>query len=366
MSKLTITVAVATGALITLAVSAVVRARQNGNDSEEEPLNAAFRVQSSKAAPTRCTFLPSDEMHESKPQSPSYRGGCLEHVTHFKTEDGKPPPLSLFVRQQQGGSPPSWSVDGFFVGQSAHFQLTPYTPRVAGGPASRVQLYDVRTDSGENPCEDQEYEVTESERPEASWLADLKGKAIAVPGYWKDGKWHSEREDGSKSEFTLSCMSGVMAKCLLWGFTVWSEQGGDKLERLHRACVYASRADYANDRDSSYTCKNTEVDIQDREGILKKGNNKALQFESLWNENGLVCLARPRYMGCGKQLHEDGFSVDPTGALVNAKPCREPDGSPDSWQDGALIAVASSPANAVYVDGDPNPRCPSLRGAGCN
>lgn len=331
MNKLALPTAVATVVLITLAIQ----------DAEGKQPQADTRT---------CSFLPKDSPHESKPQSPEYRGGCLEPVTHVDLENGGRLPWSFFTGATGKGAAPSpLQVLGHHGDQKIRIDLQPVV--VKGHPFGQVRFYKASIGAGEDLCKEETYDVTKEDGLSPTLIEQLRGTAVAVPGYWDDkGNWHAPAlGTGGASRGSLSCMSGVMAKCLLWGFVPWKSVKGKSLEPLHRACVRGARAHYLGNQNTSYTCRKKIIGISDRLGIQKKGR-KPLQFESLWSEDGLECLARPRYPACADELSKAGLQAKP-------QQCVDPSTSKGGWGK-ALIAISSSPDAEVSV-------CPSRKEAKC-
>jgi hypothetical protein len=94
--------------------------------------------------------------------------------------------------------------------------------------------------------------------------------------------------------FDLTCISGVVAKCIRWGYRFWEEQpGGPPLRSLHHACVRMARADYGGDGQAA-TRDGTMIDLYDRFGIQTPERLPSMTFEAAWGVEGAVCVAHPR------------------------------------------------------------------------
>jgi|EndMetStandDraft_3_1072993.scaffolds.fasta_scaffold195835_2 hypothetical protein len=94
--------------------------------------------------------------------------------------------------------------------------------------------------------------------------------------------------------FNLTCISGVVAKCVRWGYRFWEEQpGGPPLHVLHHACTHMARADYGGDGVPT-TRDGTTIDLYDRFGIQKSERLPSMTFEAAWGVDGAICVARPR------------------------------------------------------------------------
>lgn len=359
MKNLAVIAALVVSAVITGAFAVTSKAPVN-----PAPKKAAspsdVRMQSLVEA---CSFLRPGGPLESKPQSPDYRGGCLEYLPHVELESRASLALSLFTGASGDGSLlPKWSARAHYGGSMVRLQMEPVN--VGAHPFGPVQFYKVRTEQGTDLCKDQAYDVVpeSSDRLEASLLENLRGTAVAIPGYWEDKAWHPSAVNApGATSFSLSCVSGAMAKCALWGYAPWAQRDGVSLEDFHVACVQAVRAKYLQPYDTSYTCRGTVIDIYDRLGILKKDSkNTSFRFESRWRKDGLDCLAESRFPICMKD------ELATLGMTATGGECTDPDLT--GWPAGVLIAVRSSPSNRVV---DPHetqrgPVCPNRLEDGCD
>ncbi len=278
---------------------------------------------------------------DSKSQSPALKGKCLEPVD--------------YVVETQPGEFRARLMDTFAL-EGGSRELGPITLRSAGkdetNPVnSDVPLYEPLY-KGVNLCEGEAYAVTGMERTRAAEqghlprLEGLRGKAMLVPGYWKQGRWQAPIP-GGKPVSTLACMTGVIAKCVHWGYIPgFLFQGNTDLGPFHHACVQAARALYTEDKTKSFTCSGTEFDIYDALNIQRK-TMESTAFESLWNEEGLVCIARSRWGMCEGELQQANVSLAP-GQCTD--PVKEPG---QVWQAStplqraALIAISSAPGRSA-------------------
>ncbi len=73
------------------------------------------------------------------------------------------------------------------------------------------------------------------------------------------------------AEFSVSCVSGVQAKCLRWGYRPWAKAplGGQPLAPYYNACIRAARADYCGD-DQPTTRDGTLIDLYDQVGVQQR------------------------------------------------------------------------------------------------
>jgi hypothetical protein len=112
---------------------------------------------------------------------------------------------------------------------------------------------------------------------------------LFVPGIWDEsGKRHDSVASGVDTSF--SCTTGVIAKCVAWGYRPWT-QG----EAIHEACTRMARADYCGDG-VPHTENGTMIDMYDVRGIQTPVANDGMTFEAGWGPNGAVCVREPRYV----------------------------------------------------------------------
>ncbi|MDC0711744.1 ADYC domain-containing protein [Stigmatella sp. ncwal1] len=259
----------------------------------EEPLPARERpVIEDPRCPfgTRHSQLPTRAVLDSRPQSPLYRGGCLEHIVFLKgsLKDGmfsNGQAEAFFRRNPSTGVRPSASV--------RLMRKSRYTLHKVN---SWLTAYEV-TFEGTNLCAESLYQPgAEGElAPEPP-----SGTALLIPGYWdeSDGIWRAQYK--GENVFTAACYDGTVAKCAHWGYVPWGTYAGKSLQPYHQACVPAARAEY--DHVKAYTCANTAIDIFDNLGLLRRSEDSGFSFESRWNAKGLKCVARPRWKGCETDL----------------------------------------------------------------
>lgn len=107
------------------------------------------------------------------------------------------------------------------------------------------------------------------------------------------------RYRGGSNRFSLSCVSGVQAKCLRWGYEPWrsAPDTGVSLLGHYNACLQLARADYCGD-DTPTTRDGTMIDVYDRDGVQAPETEPALieglAFEAGWNADGAVCVHHAR------------------------------------------------------------------------
>lgn len=96
--------------------------------------------------------------------------------------------------------------------------------------------------------------------------------------------------------FSLSCISGVQAKCLRWGYAPWrtAPNSGESLQPHFEACLRLARADYCGNGESS-TRDGTLIDVYDHVGVQQpEPDMPELVFEAGWTPEGAICVHHTR------------------------------------------------------------------------
>jgi hypothetical protein len=185
----------------------------------------------------------------------------------------------------RGGAPDGTRLSGvelqgvlvpFFVaeGKLAWLRIAAAEPHP---DAPELTLYSLQTATGENPCG-----------------AGVSG--LFVPGIWDEsGARHASVDHhGIASDVSYSCTTGVIAKCVAWGYAPWSA-GSD----MHQTCTRLARADYCGNG-VPHTENGTKIDVFDTRGIQSPVDAPELSFEAGWGTNGALCVSEPRYVDVDK------------------------------------------------------------------
>lgn len=117
-------------------------------------------------------------------------------------------------------------------------------------------------------------------------------RALMYQGYL-DGEL---RYVDAPERFSISCLSGVEAKCLRWGYLPWrmAPDAEQSLAPYFESCIRLARADYCGN-DQPTTRNGTEIDIYDRIGIQQMTPGiEDFDFEAGWAPSGAVCVHHPR------------------------------------------------------------------------
>jgi hypothetical protein len=112
-----------------------------------------------------------------------------------------------------------------------------------------------------------------------------------IDGVFVAGTWDATGARNEDSEFPVSysCTTGVIAKCVQWGYEPWTV-GAD----VHQACTRMARADYCGDG-TPHTKNGTAIDVFDALGVQVPTDADAFEFEAAWSPDGATCVSRPRY-----------------------------------------------------------------------
>ncbi|HTE52177.1 MAG TPA: ADYC domain-containing protein [Kofleriaceae bacterium] len=147
---------------------------------------------------------------------------------------------------------------------------------------------------------------------------------VIVTGRWDATGAHVDDPD----VVTFSCASGVIAKCVSWGYGPWVVG-----PEVHAACTRLARADYCGDG-TPWTMDGTHIGVYDTLGVQTRLAAGTMVFEAGWSPAGAVCVARTRYA-----IHDaSGDRLEP--ACVAALPTCA--GLDDPATGGAVLANDSN------------------------
>jgi hypothetical protein len=168
---------------------------------------------------------------------------------------------------------------------------------------------------------------------------DGAARAIPVAGRWTDS---GAREDVG---FTFGCTSGVIAKCVRWGYRPWESVNGASLASYHQACTRMARADYCGDG-TSHTQDGTIVDFYDNLSINTNTADLLMLFDGAWSPDGAYCIGKERWLELS----------DLAGTLSLAPACQSSFSltllttSPVSGADLCLMKRSDIPRTQVLID----------------
>jgi hypothetical protein len=164
-------------------------------------------------------------------------------------------------------------------------------PQGSGDP--EITLYeisalDTQTGTRVNPC------------GERNGLPVL---AVPVSGWWKYASGTPQGGDynADSTLFTLSCRSGVIAKCVFFGYKPWKtiqECNGTTCKTLsmqpfHQACTRMMRNDRCGNG-NSHTVNGTEINLYDKHGI-QLDESTTIPLEAEWGIDGATCVKHHRW-----------------------------------------------------------------------
>jgi hypothetical protein len=139
----------------------------------------------------------------------------------------------------------------------------------------------------------------------AAYVLSVGGHPVCAgsePGIFIDGAWDARGKHVARpGTVTYACNTGVIAKCVAWGYAPWSV-GSD----VHQTCTRLARADYCGTGEA-WTREGTLVNIYDSLGVQVSEPSSELSFEAGWGPSGAVCVRAPRY----RVSDDDGAAIEP-------------------------------------------------------
>jgi hypothetical protein len=128
-------------------------------------------------------------------------------------------------------------------------------------------------------------------------------------GVFVAGRWDAQAAYVDDAGLvTYSCMDGVIAKCVDWGYAPWLTDAS-----VHASCTRMARADYCGNG-TPWTLDGTGISIVDRLGISTGSAGSDLTFEAAWGPSGALCVAKSRYAiedGAGRTVVPGCFATLP-------------------------------------------------------
>jgi hypothetical protein len=197
---------------------------------------------------------------------------------------------------------------------TASLRDTPITATAPDGRKFRVEIAAVIQDNGLE-------RIQISVDGESACKPDMHG--VFVPGSWDAKAAHVDDPD----VVTYSCMDGVIAKCVDWGYAPWLTDAD-----MHASCTRLARADYCGNG-TPWTMDGTLVNVYDRLGIQSPSSGDDMKFEAAWGVDGAICVGKSRY-----EIHDaSGHSVLPA-CFATLPKCT---GIDDAAASGAMLANRS-------------------------
>ena len=174
---------------------------------------------------------------------------------------------------------------------------------------------------------------------------DPWGGRYATPVY---GSWDSSGAHlDSTTQFMFACTSGVVAKCVRWGYKPWKTVAGSALADYHQACTRMARADYCGDG-VSHTEDGTLIDLYDDLGIQVRSApdlQSPLFFDAAWSPKGAYCVAKDRWLKLSSLV---SVTLDCKLKFVNLLPLVT--ASPVDSADVCLVKRSDIARSEVHLD----------------
>lgn len=121
---------------------------------------------------------------------------------------------------------------------------------------------------------------------------DRDGRALAL--FLEGTTLPNGQHVRSAGHLSITCTSGVQAKCLRAGYWPWDDSRGPGLGlKLFQACTRMFRADYCGDG-VAWTRDGMAIDFFDAHGIEKPEQPATMPFEAAWGEEGALCVHHTR------------------------------------------------------------------------
>ncbi len=120
---------------------------------------------------------------------------------------------------------------------------------------------------------------------------DIDGHRYAIV---MQGTWDAQGRYQPSSLISFGCTSGVLSKCIRWGYKPWLDSPDLPMLQLHQACTRLVRADYCGDG-RPHTQDGTAINLFDVYGIQRKDRVDGMQFEAAWNDDGAIAINHARY-----------------------------------------------------------------------
>lgn len=147
--------------------------------------------------------------------------------------------------------------------------------------------------------------------------------AYALTGVW-DVSTGAHR--AAADRFTISCETGVVGKCVKWGYDpAGPARGGASMRDAHQACTRMARADYCGNG-TPHTEAGMGIDIEDNLGVQRYDSPGALELEATWGPAGATCVSFQRNGAALADLRAECPERLASGALTLREygSCEEP------------------------------------------
>jgi hypothetical protein len=233
--------------------------------------------------------------------------------------------------------------------QGAGFVGAVVVQRDVDGSLFESTITSVQTDSQDPSGEILLYTI-EARNPDTGNIENICepdpwGGRFATPVY---GSWDvtGARVD-SPTQIMFGCTSGVIAKCVRWGYKPWKSVSGRSLADYHQACTRLARADYCGDG-VSHTQDGTLIDLYDDLQIQRRAPFDLLSplvFDAAWSTRGAYCMTKDRWLAL---LALPTITLDCKTKFLNLFPLAET--SPVDSSDLCLVKRWDVSRSEVHID----------------
>lgn len=173
------------------------------------------------------------------------------------------------------------------------------------GKPLRLQISNVELDPADPGRETYLYTLLYQNPSDLKWhnlcQPDRNNMAKAIP---LAGHWDRTGKHINSKEITFACTSGVLAKCVRWGYKPWKTVRGRSLQDFHQACTRMARADYCGNG-NPHTKEGTPIDVYDILGIQKQTIGSRMVFEAAWRPDGAAFIHRTRWPESLAQIQKE-------------------------------------------------------------
>jgi len=186
--------------------------------------------------------------------------------------------------------------------QTSGASLTAYNEQ---GDRIAIQIQQVEADPHDPDGELNLYTVAVNRESHGRWVnmcaPDNNGEAKAIP---LAGYWDRSGDYVASDNVTFACTSGVLAKCVRWGYKPWKDHNGISGRDLHQSCTRMARADYCGNG-VTHTRNGTPINVYDGIGIQQRDSLNTMEIEAGWNPEGAVMLNRTRWPDTFEKIRND-------------------------------------------------------------
>jgi hypothetical protein len=204
------------------------------------------------------------------------------------------------------------------------------------GRKINFQIKDVELDPKDPAKETYLYTIFYLDKADSKWKnlcspdAENVAKAIPLSGSWDETGAYIE-----SNLVTFSCTSGVLGKCVRFGYKPWKKEQGKSLRDFHQACTRMVRADYCGNG-KGHTREGTLIDIYDVLNIQTPTPNNGMLFEAAWQPDGAACINRPRWFETLSDIRKE-CPEKLKGRINEGGSCTTAQKAKQNWSDALIF-----------------------------